>query len=1102
MGWCTDIGAGRKEKHCLRPWILVLVCSASLAFSQIITSSITGFVTDSSGAAVPHARITIRQAETGFARTVTTNALGQYTFSGIPAGTYTITAEKPGFMTTQKTGQRVAQQLTARIDFVIQVGSVRQTVTVNSSTPLLDTETSADAVTLSTRQLTELPIQGGSFLSEAILSPGVTPTVSSSILTVVEGESLTGGAAWKPVSVDASGGVPDLMGYEQDGFDVRDPIYGGDLYQPSVDAIQSVQIVRGFDTAQYGGEPSVTYITTKSGTDQYHGSIFEYNQEGALSARPFGTTSAVPLTYNQAGWAFGGPLTPKLKDKTFVFASFQLTRNRSAAPEVGIVPTQAEWAGNLSAFPVQIYNPFQIVNGQRAPFLNNQIPSTSLSSIGQKLKAFVPLPNMPEAPYGSANISTLGSELNDDTQYLIRVDQNLPGDGRLFVEYFRDHVNAISYGLSPFAGTAQPLRGQTASVEWDKPFDGGTMVSQLRAAFFRSVTNYGSVPTSQNIAGSVLGLKNVSTNPLFYGMPSLSVTGMTMPSTLLFNLHRLSTVGGLYENISRVQGRHSIDFGASWVPSQYPQVNGSVPRGSLCYGGGFTSQYPGGTGGTGLSDFLLGTFTTASANPTGFSPLLDTTYWAWYAQDRVKISRRLTLDLGLRWDYWTPPVERHNRWVAFNQNTGTLEYVLKDPLQFMTNDSPGGALPRGMFLNWKPTNFSPRVGFAYLLGKNTTIRGGFGLYYSQGMANFQLFAPLGFGAPPFSNVSTVTNNTTALTPQFLDTELFPAPAVGALTPGTLITSDDIYSPQPYVEQPTLTIEHQFGNNMLVSLGYVGAFGHFLMAPYNVNQAKLVNPADPLPLAQRLPYPFFSDILLESGTGNSTYNGLNAHFEKRYSGGLDLTANYTWSKAMDMYSSNGAGWANQNALCRRCDYGPSDFNRASYFSAGYVWDLPFGSGRKFVSYGPAAEILGHWRFSGITQLMSGTPLNITMPTYWDNVATVFSQARPDRVCNGSINNPSLSRLFDTSCFVAPPLNTFGNSGRNVINGPGAQTWDMALGREFPIKDRFRLNFRADFFSVFNHQNWGSPDTGVEDPTFGEIFTKYDPRIIQFGLRLSF
>ena len=1082
--------------------ILVLVVFGSLVcFGQIITSSIVGSVIDPSGAAIPGATVTVTQAETGFTRTVTTNSLGEYRVVGIPAGSYTITVEKTGFQRAVKSNQVITQQLSASVDFTLKVGTTTQTVTVRGGAPLLQTQTPANAVTISQRAITQLPTLGRSYLSAAILSPGVAPTVGSSILNVVEGQSITGGAAFKPVSIDVSGGPPDLTGFVEDGFDVRDPIYGGDLYQPSAEAIQSFRIVRGFDSAEYGGEPSVVYIETKSGTSHYHGSLFEFHQDAAMEARPSGANTVPALAYNQFGGTLGGPV-PKLNNKTFFFFSTQLTRNHAGSALFGIVPTAAEWNGDLSALPVQIYNPFDIVNGQRTPFPNNQIPTGLLSSFAQKYKQYVPLPNIPNAPYGQDNLVTSGRNVNDDTQWLVRIDQNLPRSGRLFVKYFRDKINSVSYGLSQFAGTAQPLRGQTASVEWDQPLQNGSMVNQLRLAFFRSVTDFGAVPTSQDIAGSILGLKNISTNPLFYGLPAIGVTGLTVPSTLLFNLHRITTRAGIDENLSLIRGRHTVNLGFAWQDVQYPQKNGEFPRGDLSYGGAFTSQYPGGPGGTGLADFLLGAFSSASGNPTGFDPLLDTGYWAWYAQDQVRLTRKLSLDLGVRWDYWVPPTERYNRWVAFDQNTGMLVYTLKDPLNFENSDEPGGALPRGLFENWKKTNFSPRVGFAYLLTPNTTVRAGGGMYYSQGMANFQLFSSLGFGGPPFTNISTVTNDTSQLAPQTLDTQLFPPPAIGSITPGTIFVSQDIHAPQSYVEQATLSVEHQFGDNILISAGYNGTFGHHLMAPYNINQGALLNPANPLPLDQRRPYPFFSDILLQSNSGNSTYNALNVGFQKRYSHGLDIMASYTWSKAMDMFSSNSGGWQNQNALCRKCDFAPADFNRSNYFRVGYIWQLPFGPGRAFLHQSAAGKILGNWRWSGITQFLSGTPLEISMPTFWPNVAAVFTTARPDRVCNGTLSNPTLARYFDTSCFVPPPLNTFGNAGRNIINGPGAQTWDMSLARQFSVMENVHLDVRGQFFSVFNHQNWNSPDTGVTDPNFGRIFGKSGQRVIQVGATLSF
>lgn len=322
--------------------VLVLIaCTSWICFGQIITSSIVGSVTDPSGAAVPGARVTVTQLETGFTRTVRTNNQGVYRIVGIPAGNYTIRVMKAGFAQAVKTNQVITQQFSANVDFTLKVGTARQTVTVKGGAPLLQTQTPANSVTLSNRTITQLPTLGRSFLSAAILSPGVAPTVGSSILNVVEGESLTGGAGFKPVGIDVSGGPPDLAGYVQDGFNVRDPTYGGDLYQPSAAAIQSVHIVRGFDSAQYGGEPSVIYIQTKSGTNHYHGSVFEFHQDAAMEARPFNAKTVPALTYNQFGGDMGGRV-PKLKG-TYFFVSTQLTRNHSANTLFGIVPTAAEW---------------------------------------------------------------------------------------------------------------------------------------------------------------------------------------------------------------------------------------------------------------------------------------------------------------------------------------------------------------------------------------------------------------------------------------------------------------------------------------------------------------------------------------------------------------------------------------------------------------------------------------------------------------------------------------------------------------------------------------------------------------------------------------
>jgi len=1087
--------------------LLLLTLIAPLLPAQTITSSLNGFVTDPSGAAIPEAQVTIRETGTGFTRTQQTNNEGHYGFTGIPAGVYDIHVERQGFQTTTRSAQQVTQQLDFRVDFQMQVGNAQQKVEVNATPPLLETENAALAITVDSKKLVELPSLGRSFISTLILSPGVTPTLSSNIGSVVFGESQTGGAAFKPISANISGGPPEYTGFIEDGFDVRDPIYGGALYQPSVEALSSYRIVRGYDSAQYGGSPSVVYTSSKSGTNEFHGSLFWFIQNKDTNATPEGATSVAPLVYNQGGFTLGGPvIVPKLyngKNKTFFFASYQLTRQRSGSNLLGIVPTADQWNGDFSSYPEAIYNPFapNAATGTRTPFPGNKIPASFLSSFAQNYKQYVPLPNIPNAPFGEQNISTFGSQRNDDTQYLIRVDQMLPKEGKLFAKYFWDDIGAYSYGLSQYAGFAQPLNGQTASLEWTQPL-GGRMLNQFRLGFFRSITDYGAVPTTQDIAGSTLGLQNVSRDPTLFGLPNIGVTGVSVPGTAIFNLHRITTRLGINENFSIVTGRHSIDLGFTIQPMQYPQVNGIYPRGSISYDGSFTREAPGGVGGAPMADFLLGTFTSATANPTGFSPILNTTYYGWYAQDQIKATRKLTMTFGIRWDYWTPPVERYNRLVAFDQNAGQLVYVLKNPLNFQQDyKTLNPDASRGLFRNWNKTNFSPRVSFAYLLTPKTTIRAAYGIYYTQGMANFQLFGPLGFGGPPFTNNVNVSNDTSLLTPTTRDTQLFPAPSVGAITPGTLFTTSDINAPQSYVQQSTISIERQIGDKWLITAGYNSFLGRHVMDPYNINQAAPYDPAHPLSLQDRRPYPFFSDILLQGNNGNSSYNGAFLNVRKSLANGLDLVASYTYSKSLDAFSSSSGGFENQDARNTHLDWGLSDFDVRHYLSVGYLWELPFGKNKPFVNQGVGAMLLGGWQLSGITQYRSGLPLTISMPTSWPNVASVFSAARPNRTCDGRLSNPTMNEYFDTSCFTAPAANSFGNSGRNIMTGPAAQFWDMSLERRFQF-ERASVEFRAESYSVFNVQNWNNPDTGTLDTNFGRIFGKNNPRRFQFGLRVQF
>ena len=302
---------------------LLAILLPSLAAGQIITSSLSGFVTDATGAAIPEAKITIRETQLGFTRSQTTNSQGQYTFSGIPAGVYDITAEHAGFQTSARSAQTLTQQLDLRADFQLQVGNTTQSVEVSATPPLLQTENAALAVTIGSKQMVDLPTLGRSYISTLILSPGVTPILSGNIGSVVFGQSQTGGSAFKPISANVSGGPPEFTGFIEDGFDVRDPIYGGALYQPSVEALQSYRIVRGYDSAQFGGSPSVVYTSSKSGTNDFHGSLFWFLQNKVTNARTNGALSVPPLVYNQGGATIGGPVViPGLyngKNKTFFF---------------------------------------------------------------------------------------------------------------------------------------------------------------------------------------------------------------------------------------------------------------------------------------------------------------------------------------------------------------------------------------------------------------------------------------------------------------------------------------------------------------------------------------------------------------------------------------------------------------------------------------------------------------------------------------------------------------------------------------------------------------------------------------------------------------
>lgn len=1110
VGLRAGLARSLPASNAILMWLLGLACficatNCKIATAQVSTASVYGFVTDKSGAAIPGVTVTIRETQTGYSRTGVTNGAGEYQILNIPSGTYSFKVQQVGFETVTRSEETLTQQIQARIDFTLSIGAIAQTVSVQGGTPLLETQTPENSVTLSSRQITELPTLGHNYLQTAILSPGVAPVSSNSMQTETVDNAVSGGQNYKTVGISVTGGRPGFTAYNFDGVDVTDPGYGGNLFQPPPEAISSYRIVRGFGSAQFGGQPTVIYVNTKSGTNSYHGAIWEFNQNASLQARPYNAPSAPALIYNQPGAVFGGPLLPRLKDKTFIFGEFQATRISSSSPHFYIVPTQAEWNGDLSAIPEQLYNPFSIdqATGLRNPFPNNQIPANLISPIAAKYKTFTPLPNVPNASYGDINYRENIANVNNDTQFMIRLDQNLPHGGKVFADYFSDDVYAVANGLIPSTSSGSPLSGKVAEVQWDQPFGPNTL-NTVRVGFYRSWVAFGAVKTSHDFTGA-LGFRNYATDPSHWGFPGTTITGgVKVPTSLLFDFNWWTSRIGFYDNLALVRGHHTINIGGTYQPTRYTLKDASYPRGILSYAGGFTQESPTSTTKpVGLADFLLGAFSSVTSDPTGMSPWLTSPYYALYAQDNIQVTNKLNISLGIRWEWWAPPVEKRNRWVTWDPRTGKLAFVLADPEHWQTNQTRNPAYPRGMFMNWKKRNFSPRIGISYLLTPRTTIRAGAGIYYAQGMQNFQDFSVFsGSGAPPFDNSVTVNNDPSLLTPARLDSSLFDVPAVG-IPLGEGIITPNIHDPQPYVEQATFSIERQLANNLLFSIGYNGTLGrHLPDGGVDANQGSLFNPSNPLTLAQRRPFSDFDYIYLQSNNTNSSYNGLFLSLEKRYSNGVQLIASYTWSKSLDVYSDSGAGGNNQNALCIKCDYGLSDNNLTNYFTFGYLWDLPFGPGRRFATHGVASAIGQGWRLSGITQIMSGTPYTATTSAAYLNVSNITSAPRSDRVCNGNLGHRTMQKFFDTACFPAPPPNTFGDEGRNVITGPGAQLWDMSLARTFHVWESLNLELRADAFSVFNHQNWGAPDTGVFDPTFGQIQSKNNPRTIQFGGKLSF
>jgi outer membrane receptor protein involved in Fe transport len=1067
--------------------------------SQVVTATLTGSITDPSGASVPNATVKVTEQSTSVVRSTTTSIDGVYNVPYLNPGIYRVEVDATGF---KKYSQNVTLNVstTARLDATLTPGSANETVTVTAEAPALQTDRAEVAKNFSTQAVAELPVANRNFQALAGLVAGVSPPVQN--FTTAEDPQGT-------TFFNANGQGNSSNNTIVDGVDNTNPTLGLSIYLPSPEVVEEVHVSTSNYSAEFGRVGgAVVNATTKSGTNALHGSLWEFNRVAALAARDFfnkDTQTKPGYTRNEFGAAVGGPI---IKDKTFFFGAYQGRYLRQSSTSTNTVPASSAWfTGDFSSVPgLALYDP-NTGNPDgtgRQPFANNVIPQNRINSIAQQLLKYFPQPNVG----GFLNNYVLNVPFSyNGNSYDARVDHYFSEQTKIFAKMNTSHYQVVQGAvLGPIAGDGTTANDYTitGALNVTHGFD-PTLLTELRFGYNRYRTNVQGTDMT-TLTNQKLGIANRNPDPISTtGMGRININGMPGIGTpVVYPLINTDNLFEIVDTWSKLKGKHVFKWGAEIHRNRMdrfqPQGLNLGPRGLFNFNPG-TTQLRGGPGlgpyGSVVNSFAA--FLIGAPDQTGrtYMPITPTnrqTQFAAFAQDTYQMTRKLTLDIGLRYEYYSPVTPRYKGGASnYDPYTNTLLIAGYGDVNLATG------------VDAQSLNFAPRLGFAYRLTDRQVIRAGYGISYWTGRFGFT-GGTLSTQFPTIYNVQ--QGNTgdfqvdgsfnTLPVVQFVDIpsngHINPAPNQGFF----VVPSRNRL---PYVQNYNFTYQRELGGGISFDIGYVGNLGRQL--PYN----RGLNAAPPgTGSAGR---PFFvlfghsADVSLRTGGINSNYNALQTNLSKRFSQGLMFTIAYAYSKSMDV-GSNQPGFTDNLDLRRQ--YGPSDFDRTHMVTASHLYELPFGKGKHFLNQGGmAGRIIGGWQLNGIFRFATGTPFTASADATSCNCPgnNNFADALAPVTYLGGIGPGQ--PWFSTSSFAAPGPNRFGSAGRNTIRGPKLRNYDLSIFRTFAITERVRLEYRAEFYNLTNTPNFANPSGNSSSAVFGIISSTlggYGNRQVQMALRLKF
>jgi hypothetical protein len=1097
--------------------ILVLLAALSVSASaQTVTGTIVGTVFDQSGAVLPGVTITVANSATGVSKTAVTNEAGLYSVPFLQPGNYSVSAELTGFKKQVISGIKVEVEQRVRVDASLAVGQVSETVEVQSTAPLLETETSSVGHVIENQRIVDLPLNGRQFMELAFLLPATHASAPGHYNAYLQG-----------IALSSAGGRPTNNNFQIDGISNTSPNCGYFSVSPSVDSVQEFKIQTSNYSAEFGSTSgAVINVATKSGTNELHGSAYDYLRNDVFDARNFfnRTGKAEPLKRNQFGWSIGGPVYfPSLyqgKGKTFFFYNQEHLKERKSLVKVARIPTGDITRGDFSKASYTIYQPGTTRPNPsgtgfiRDPFPNNTIPTSMISQVAQKVLTFYPQPNNPGDPQRKYVSNRPFSR--DNYQINARVDHQIGSKDNLFGRYSQSNLVSLDPGVLPERGdVATTNLGKNVALNWVHTFS-PSFVNEARAGYNRLNFSFGNPEPGTNFAPE-LGVAGVPTNSWLSGFPLFGITGFsgigdTEPYGNVDNIYQWT------DTASWVKGKHSAKFGVDIRRIQNDYFIARSPSGSYSLNGQF-SGVPGVPLSEGLADFLLGIPASSSITYIGEAGRTRTTNWNLFFQDDWKVTPKLTVNLGLRYELYTSPIEKYGRQGYMEPTTGELVYAKGAPLD---NPLPGSGITeadlpykhrkveRESIMFGDHNNFAPRIGFAYQALGKTVLRGGYGMSYV-----YFPFSDFGVNSQrmvPFS--INVANTSDAFRPTLgWNFDIGGARTILRGAPRLSIAGVSPDLQWGDVHQWSLNLQHELQGNLVFDVGYIGNKASHLAQRFATNNPLTPGTAN---LNSRRPFQAFAGVSQVQSDMNNFYNAMTVRLEKRYTKGYSILGSYTWAKSIgygsEVYGTPGQDGGFQNPLNIRADRGLQPDDVRQRLSISYTWELPFGKGRQFLTDlgGLANTFLGGWQLNSIMAFQTGFHMSVSGGAF----TNMGWAQRPDQTGNPNEGFTfSVDQAFNTKAFARPAplpdnpsLTRFGTAARGSVELPGIKSVDLSIFKNTRVAERLTVQFRFEMFNMPNHPNFSCfsciPTSNFNSGSFGRIFGAADPRLMQFALKLLY